>query len=252
MTGRVDGVESKVELEGHFDFDRGQRRISDLGIAIREKRAVGNAGPGLDVAGQLRLVSRTAASPDPLDESTLAQLPLAELTAAELLSYSHREGRFHFLHDRRWNVLVERHDVVILRLVDQGALIAQCNISPLPDGPPDKQLSLSTFRQEVQRVLTRDEAQAAEASEMVTESGLRVLRVVVTGEVSEVPIQWNYYHLADGSGRRAALVFTFAAKLGERFADADQALIGSFEFEAPADAAEQARDAAAAGGAFRR
>ena len=40
------------------------------------------------------------------------------------------------LHDRRWHVTVDRPELTVLRLVDRGELIAQCNISPAPDAKP--------------------------------------------------------------------------------------------------------------------
>ena len=51
----------------------------------------------------------------------------------------------------------------------------------------------------------------------------RIYRVVVKGEVSQVPIQWQYYLVADDYGRRVSFAFTakeqnldVCTKAGER------------------------------------
>jgi hypothetical protein len=69
-----------------------------------------------------------------------------------------------------------------------------------------------------------------EATEEVGENGLRALRVVVTGTVGELPIQWAYYHLSDDIGRRASLVFTLESSLLARFAHVDRELIANLRF----------------------
>ena len=53
------------------------------------------------------------------------------------------------------------------------------------------------------------------------------------GRVSELPIQWNYYVVADEHGRQTALAFTVEGKLVERFNKADEKLIRSFRFLDP-------------------
>jgi hypothetical protein len=57
--------------------------------------------------------------------------------------------------------------------------------------------------------------------------------VVAQGEVSQVPICWHYYLVADEHGRQVALAFTVEQKLLERFGKADEELIRSFGFADP-------------------
>ena len=130
-------------------------------------------------------------------------------------------------------MMVDRHDVTILRLIDQGELIAQCNTSSLPEFAAGKRVQLPEFQADIERV-GQDLGQFVEASQQQSEGGLRVLRAVVSGLASELPIQWVYYHISDDRGRQAALVFTMDAKVVEKFAGADQAMVGSLE---PTDSA---------------
>ena len=134
------------------------------------------------------------------------------------------------IQDRRWRVLLDRHDVCVLRCVDRGDLVAQCNISELADAEPGKRLALEGFQQEVRESVTSGAGQIVEASQTTTDDGLRILRVQATGVASEVPIVWVFYHLSNDQGRQAALSFTLEAKLQERFAEGDRTLVESFQF----------------------
>jgi hypothetical protein len=86
------------------------------------------------------------------------------------------------------------------------------------------------FQADIKRVLGKNFEEMVEATEEVGENGLRALRVVVTGTVGELPIQWAYYHLSDDVGRRASLVFTLESSLLSRFAHVDRELIANFRF----------------------
>jgi hypothetical protein len=170
-----------------------------------------------------------------------------------LLTHDSKEGEFTLLHDRRWHVVADNQASTILRLVDRGDLIAQCNISRLKDMPEGKQLALDAFQEEVGSTLGKGpeggtankttERQVVNADQATTDNGLRQLRVVVAGAVQEVPVQWTYYHLSDSKGRNIALVFTMDARLVERFAELDRSMISSLELRSrAADAAPSAEE----------
>jgi hypothetical protein len=147
-----------------------------------------------------------------------------------LLSFQAEKSGFRLIHDRRWRSMLDRRDLCVFRFVDRGDLIAQCNISELPQAEAGKQLSLEAFQADVQRSLGDSFREIVEASRSTTEDGKQVLRVLVAGTASEIPIHWIYYHLSDDEGRRAAIAFTLEAKLVERFAEADRTLIETFQF----------------------
>ena len=72
--------------------------------------------------------------------------------------------------------------------------------------------------------------QFLQASESTNAQGQHVLRVIATGMVAELPIQWNYYLVTSPDGHRVAFAFTLEQNLVERFAEADQSLVDSVEF----------------------
>jgi hypothetical protein len=126
--------------------------------------------------------------------------------------------------------MVERHDATILRLVDRGDLIAQCNISPLPAFTKGEVLTLEGFQNDVKQALGKNFGEVVEAAQEAGEGGIVVQRITVSGAVGELPIQWTYYHLFDDKGHRASLVFTIEGKLVERFARIDRELVSGFHF----------------------
>ena len=51
------------------------------------------------------------------------------------------------------------------------------------------------------------------------------------GTVSEVPIRWIYYHVADQQGRQAVFAFVVEEKFYDRLGEKDQKLVDSFRFK---------------------
>ena len=230
VTGAIGGVSSDIELKGKLNFDLKQRAVTWLTLAYKENRAIGHAQPGFEVLTTLRMVSVPAKPIAELSDKALAGLSLKADAGQTLIELNSDSGGFQLAHDRRWSVMLERTDLTVLRLVDRGDLIAQCNITPRPPLAKDQQLSMAGFQDDVKRVLGNNFEEIVEATEETTESGLRVLRVVVAGKVGELAIQWTYYHLSDDAGHRASLVFTLESTLLERFAHIDRELIGNFRF----------------------
>jgi hypothetical protein len=230
VAGAVGGVSSDIELKGKLNFDVQQKAVTWLTLAIRENRAIGHAQPGYEVLTKLKMASAPAKPTADLNETVAASIKAAPSGPQTLIEFNSDSAGFQLLHDRRWSVMLERGDLTVLRLVDRGDLIAQCNITPLPALAKDQQLSLEVFQADIKRVLGKNFEELVEAAEETTESGLRVLRVVAAGAAGELPIQWTYYHLSDDAGHRASLVFTIESSVLSRFAHIDRELIGNFHF----------------------
>jgi hypothetical protein len=229
VAGSVGGVSSDIELKGKLNFDLKQRAVTWLTLACRENREIGHAQPGFETLTTLRLVAAPSRPGAELSDKSLAGMPLASGPGTTLLELTNESTRWQLLHDRRWQVMVEKHDGTILRLVDRGDLIAQANLSPLPPLGKGEQLTLEGFQDDVKRTLGQNFEQIV-AGGQESDNGIRILRVVVAGKAGELPIQWTYYHLSDDYGHRAALVFTIESKLLEQYPQLDRELIGGFHF----------------------
>ena len=233
VAGAVDGVASDITLKAKYNIDLRTQQVTWIALSLKETRAIGHAAPGFEVTARIRAAISHRPSSDELADAALAGLPLEATAGSALLRHDSDAGGFALLHGRQWRTMVDRSDVSILRAVENGNLIAQCNISSLPNLPTGQRVQLEAFQADVRRALGDNFGQFVEATQFTNDVGLRVLRAVATGVASELPVQWVYYHVSDDQGRQAALVFTLDAKLVAQFAEADQALVSSFEFQAP-------------------
>jgi hypothetical protein len=243
LDGAVGGVATEIELKGKLHFDIVHRQPFALVLLIKEKRSVGHVAPGLDVVAKLDLQVAPASEVAELSDRALDGLELATDGAAPPLAFESSEGGFSFLYEPRWQITGAKTDSVVMRLVDRGELVAQCNVSVLPKLNVEQPLTLEMFQKEVQQSLGKHFGQFERAVERETSSGLRMLHVVAMGTVSELPITWHYYLLINEAGQRAAISFTMENALADRFGAADQFVLDGFRFtpEKPASAARPVR-----------
>ena len=231
LTGAISGISTDIQLKIKIKFDVRAARIAQFAMLVKEKRAIGHVGPGLDTVAKLIVDIRPLAASTTLTADVLAQVP-AE-TAPELLDlgYAPPGGQFRFQHDRRWYVTNDGPKLAVLRMVDRGELVAQCNVSALP--AVEKAITLVEFQRDVERTLGKNFGQFVDASQSINEAGYAVFRVVVHGEVGGLPIEWIYYLIQDRQGRRVSLAFTLEQDLQERFAATDRAIVGAMRFMDP-------------------
>ena len=134
----------------------------------------------------LRMVVAPTQPSAALSDKSLAGLPLDATASQTLIELKSDSAAYELIHDRRWSVMLERPDLTVLRFVDHGDLIAQCNIASPPALPKGEQLSMAGFQEDVKRVLGKNFEEMVEATEEVGDNALRVLRVVVAGKIGEL------------------------------------------------------------------
>ncbi|MEX2121423.1 MAG: hypothetical protein WD847_17650 [Pirellulales bacterium] len=239
LHGAIGGVATEIELKGKYSFSFAQRRVTRLGLLIQEKRSVGHVGPGVDVVAKLMMTVAPVRAVGNLSDQTLAGLEVEPHPQATLLEYESPGGKFQLAYDRRWHIMDDRADLLAMRLVDRGELIAQCNVSALPPVEPGKHVTLPKFQADIGRSLSGDFRQIREAAASEA-GGLLTYRVVAEGEVAELPMRWHYYLVAGAEGRQVVFAFTVEPGLVERLAGADEMLVSSVQF-APGQAATAAR-----------
>jgi hypothetical protein len=230
ISGAVSGVATEIQLKAKYNFDLAQHRMTWFAASFKESRSISHAEPGFEVTTRVRASAARLQQSPALDESSLAGLSLEANAGTNLLAFQAEKSHFSLIHDRRWHSILDRPNLCVLRMVDRGTLIAQCNISELSDLEPGKKFTREAFQADVERSLGKNFGQFVEANQSASEEGKLIYRVVVSGATGEIPIQWIYYHIANDKGRRAALAFTLEAKLLERFAEADRTLAETFQF----------------------
>src|SRR5262249_53334185 len=146
----------------------------------------------------------------------------------------------HFVYDRKWHITRDDTEMMVMRLMDRGDLVAQCNMSltTLPNPPVDPKapetarppMELSQFQSDVQSALGKLFGRFERAGERPPATGWRLLKAIVAGNAKDVPIQWRYNLLHDRQGRAITVIFTMEAPRAEQFGDQDKPLLNSVEF----------------------
>jgi hypothetical protein len=226
-------------LKIKYRYDTQSQRITWLALLIKEKRSIGHVSPGMDVVSKMIVkVAPLAESPELSDEklSGLATSPTAALSA---LAYQSKDEHLQFNYDRRWFVTSEDRNLVVLRMVERGELVAQCNVGLLPaKSEQNKEMTLQDFQHEVQTSLGKNFGQFVNAGQRTNKAGYREYRVTANGQVSELAIQWIYYLIQDKNGPGVSLAFTLEQSLEERFGKADRNLAAQVRLVAsPAETA---------------
>jgi hypothetical protein len=135
-----------------------------------------------------------------------------------------------FAYDRNWHVFHQSDKTAVLRLLDKGSLIAQCNLSPAPAAAPGQHTPDDQFQKDIRNSLG-DRVRTIEQAELL-KSGDNTYRyrVTVVGEANKIPMHWIYYLCADPSGRQVAFVFAVESKLREQLGNRDLGIVQSLEF----------------------
>ena len=231
MEGTVDGVSSRIELRGKLRWDRTLRRVTWVAVHFHERRDISHTAPGFDTEARLRIQISPHRVPIDVDDELLKKVAQGP-DAPELLVALASQSGFELLHPRTWKQVIDGPDVTVLRLVDKGELIAQANISRVNEA---KDLTLGEFQREVEQALGKKFQQWVAADEKQN-GDIHLFHLIAAGETEGLSIQWIYYHLRDGAGRRATVAFTIESKLMEQFAGADEQLVSTLKLVDPADA----------------
>jgi len=230
------GLGAPVDLQftGLFKFDVAQHFIKHVELAQIDKRSAGAIAPGLDVQAKITVDRSLLTTPQRLTEDMVKQLPLEPKPVDLLLTISVPDWGIRFYHDRNWHVWQQTAKSGILRLMDKGVLISQCQLHPLPSAEPGKHLPEQQFQDEIRKVLGKSFGKILSAEKLDTKDDRFIYRVVVAGE-AEATYQWVYYLVAGPDGRQVSFVFVIEPKYLEAIDGRDLNLIMSVEFPPPSE-----------------
>jgi hypothetical protein len=272
VTGGIDGAPTRIVVTGKFlcRADAGPEpdtwllngRIESLDVDIAERREAGWVAPGLDVRAHLTMVRSPATTGD---AGTSGQLQSDHLAPAAVdrprapgrpgtVWERHRQGRYTLVLDNRWRVVEDGSEGLVMRLVDHGALVAQCSILPLPRTAPHAAPARETVCRDVERSLGGQFGLIVESEETTRDDGTRIVRVVAEGTAEDRPFRWIHQVLTDPTGHRAAVTCMHEPAATDRFAIADRELVAGLvlvpdqpappprEARKPASSPERSRD----------
>ena len=234
MSGRVEGaiggVSTRKTIKAKYRFDRRTDRIDWFGLLVKEDGDIGHVNTGVELVARVQMQIKPVESSPHLSDVALEGFSLDPSEEMRRLVHRSDAGGWEFSHDRRWFVTVDQRSRSVLRMVDRGELIAQCNITALAKVEPGKQITLAQFQSDIKEALGESFGEFINASQRANDAKCRILRVEVGGESSELPVRWIYYLIADEQGRQVTLTFTVEKTNVERLAGADRAVVETMRF----------------------
>lgn len=237
--GVVDGAATELELKGIYRFNKRLRRITHCNLAVKEKRSLGGATPGLEVVAKLKIVVAPLAHSKHLSKDRVASLARIEPEMLESIVFHSPQKGVRIIHDHGWYVTNEEREAVTLRRIGDNDLIGHCTLRRLPSKSIEHQTLLEAFQKDVRFGLRDSFEEFARSRQWTNKHGCTCLTVVARGHVEEVPVEWHHYLVMTESGQRASLAFTVQGSDVERFANADQQLVESLELFEPVELTEQ-------------
>ncbi len=229
VQGTSDGAATELEVRAVYLFDRRSQRVTRLNLAVRERRSIGGATPGVDAVAKLQISIQPLEKSANLTDEAVAKATAASRDAERELLYESGPLGVRFKHDRHWFVTSEQRESVTLRRVDRGDLIAQCTLSALPAKSAGRQTSLEQFQKDVTYSLGKSFGEMVSSRQWQNSAGLYCYELVARGFVEEVPVEWHYYLLAPESGERVSAAVTLEKPMVDRIDQADRELIESIE-----------------------
>jgi len=236
--GAVDGAITRIAVTGSarcrcLRSGTGERwivagPIDRLAATLAERREAGWVAPGLEVEATLSL-TRSPVPPGTDEDHDLAPPPPGRprgRSRGGRVWHRHRHGRYTLVLDRRWRVVEDGPEGLVMRLADRGALVAQCSILPLPRSNPKQPPTVEQVCRDVERSLAGQFEHFAAAEETTREDGTRVVRVLAEGSAEGRPFRWIHHLLTDSGGNRTAVTFMLESALADRFGAADRELVG--------------------------
>jgi hypothetical protein len=227
--GSVDGAATEIEVRAVYLYDRRAQRVSQLNLAIRERRSIGAATPGLDATAKLQIRVEPIGISTKLADDVLSKATRTPRNPARDLLYESTPLGLRFQHDRNWFVTSEARESVTLRRIDRGDLVAQCTLTALPPKSAGNQTTFEQFQQDVKYSLGKGFGELVSSRQFQNDAGLYCYELVVRGMVDEVPVEWHYYLGAPESGDRVSAAVTLEKPMVDRVGKADAELFQTIQ-----------------------
>ena len=235
LTGNIQGAArggpGKMICEGSLTFDRRSARIDHLDLNRVETRQAGPVEAGLDIKSTLTVSRQAAEPPAALSDAALAGLSLEITPARELLRLEMPGGTATLLHDRHWHMFWEDPKLIVLKRLNGGQVIAQCNLTPGPHAGQGRHQDTTQFRDDIRRGQKKRFVQFLGAGEVDGNpaGGFRY-KVGAQGREGQLGIVWYYYLVASPEGEQLLATFTLAEDHAKAFGDQDLDMIGSLQW----------------------
>jgi len=240
--GQRFGANTDVVISGRLTFDRQENLIHQATARYAIKSSVGTINPGIDANLDVTVERNLAESPGRLSDAVAEAIPLEPKPADLLLEFAAPPWGVNLFFDRNWHVFQALFDgtpqVAILRLIEQGTHVCQCNLSPIAPAAPGQHTPLEQFETDIRQALGDKFKQFTARDKIPADDGRTILRLVAEGEMSveseqglvQLPTNWIYYLCADRTGKQVSFVFVIEPAYVELLAGRDVQMVKSARF----------------------
>ena len=255
VDGAVDGVPTHVVVDGEFTLAAEPDEdgfvltgdVTRVDVVVKERRQASHVAAGFEIEARLAVTRGPASEEADGDDADAGSDPAAGVASPRrrgegrpgMIWHRDPEGRYDLVHDSAWRCVGEDAGGLVLRLLDLGALVAQCSITALPRAEDALPPTVDEVKRHIEQSLAGQFKRFDGVRETVREEdGVRVVRVVSEGVAEGLPFRWIHYVLTDDAGYRVNANFMVEASLEKRFAEADDRLVAGLRL-----AAEPTREA---------
>ncbi|MEM6798780.1 MAG: hypothetical protein AAF589_04630 [Planctomycetota bacterium] len=247
--GVVDAATTEFDVRAIGLFDRNPHQVTQLNLAMPEKRAIGPATPGLEATAKAKIKRTPAAPPSQLIGPAIEAI--ADATPSDALVLQARRQGFRVAHGRDWFLTGEAAEAVTLRRIDATGLTAQTTLKQLPPKAESRLPTPEKFQQEIQYSLGDAFEHLVSSEQWTNPAGCRVMGLVVRGKAKGVPLEWRYYlamppapaeeegadeqgaNTEDTPRHMVSVVTTVEQALVKRVGKADRKLVDAVELVKP-------------------
>jgi hypothetical protein len=230
IEGAINGAPTSITVEGHYDWDTRDNsagNVSMLHVVIKESRDVTYIAPGIDVEAVIEMSSRS---------QKMSRPRVVTASSSGVVSRYGRSrrgpgkpgfrwacdpyNRYDVVYEKNWKIIEEGGEYLMMRFVDQGTLVGQVTLTPLP--PQSEVLTLSDLENDIEETLGEQFGHLVSASTLSRDDGTTIMRVASVGEADNLPFHWIHYHLRTVGGQRLSIAFVIESRHLARFSEADR------------------------------
>lgn len=247
IKGTANGIELgstvKVDVDGQFEFDLQSKCLTSLIWNQKDERDQGPANPGLTADVRIKLERGSIEAPAELSDVIVGgKVPMGEVPADTTRVYfADPAKRFDLEHSRDWIMTAQSADHTVLRLMKDGALVAQATITPWPKTKDAKILSFAEFVEEIKTTPTWEEKDVIDQNESVQDlpGGLQGYRYAASGKLDGREVVQYFYLIAGERGEHVVVTFTMNPAQVKDLDARDFNLVRKLSFPTTAGASEE-------------
>jgi hypothetical protein len=181
------------------------------------------------------VIRRNAPLIHELADTELTKIPMEISPQRQLLELVSSDGKYSLLHDRHWHIYWDDRRLTVLKRLDHGQAVAQCNLAMGPPAGKGRHQDVSQFRDDVRRSLKQRFVRFLGAGEVEGDpAGVFRYKLGVQGREGDLGVLWYYFLVASPDGDQLLATFTLAEEEAKTFGEQDLEMIGSLQWGGPA------------------